>query len=374
MRSRPARLVARLVPLTALLLGGATRARADQPAPGGADPTVAVVTGDRVNLRVGPRVDDAEVIQLDQGAVLVIVERAGEWLGVQVPAGFSGAVHSQFVELSDDRDHVKVVGTEVNLRRGAGTEYPAFRDRLRKDAVLPVLAREGDWFVVEAPEEIRAYVSSKYVKEVGPVDANAERLAAGRESRAARERLRGKAAVVAKGEGDDGALRQELGTISKTLMDLRAVGGYDVAPIAALEDRLDEAIKTRAGATPRALALAKVLLEDLRRETEIRVAYADEILAKKRTGQPAPTAARPPADRKDAVEVTGFIRWEPAPGWDGGGAFVLWVGDKPANALRWASGDIKSFATDRPVKVKGRQLGGRLLGLPTIEIDSLTTL
>ena len=76
----------------------------------------------------------------------------------------------------------------------------------------------------------------------------------------------------------------------------------------------------------------------------------------------------------DAFEGTGILRWEPAPGWEGGGAFVLWAGDKPVNALRFAGGDLRPFDDGKPVKVKGKALGGRLLGLATVEVDSIERL
>ena len=44
------------------------------------------------------------------------------------------------------------------------------------------------------------------------------------------------------------------------------------------------------------------------------------------------------------VDATGTLRWEAAPGWDGGGAFVLWTAaEKPSHALKWSKGDLKGF-------------------------------
>lgn len=335
--------------------------------------SVGVVTGDGVNLRVGPRQDDVAVQQLAQGAVVVIVERAGEWLGVRVPEGFSGAVAAELTEPVDS-EHVRVTGTDVNLRRGAGLEQPPFRDRLQRGDVLPVLAREGTWLIVEAPESVRAYVHSRYVEEKGPVSGNAERIAEGRKRREAREALRKELSTSSAAEADDGALRAEIGAVGKALADARAAGGYDVAPVGALEDRLEAAVATAKHPSERTKKLADALLADLRRECEIRVAFADEILAKKRAGQTPPERAKDPAEQVPAVDLKGTVRWEAAPGWDGGGAFVLYDGDKPSVALRWSGGDLGKLATgkDAPptaVRVRGKQTGARMLGLPVVEVS-----
>src|SRR5262245_45835776 len=105
------------ISLALLLLVAPSLAVADDeaPDPALADPVVAVVVGDRVNLRAGPRQDDAPVMQLADGAVLLIVERAGEWLGVRLPSGFTGAIHAPLT-VPVDADHVRVEADDVNLR------------------------------------------------------------------------------------------------------------------------------------------------------------------------------------------------------------------------------------------------------------------
>ncbi|HVG95027.1 MAG TPA: SH3 domain-containing protein [Planctomycetota bacterium] len=357
--------------LWTILVLAVPAARADEPTPAPAEPepVVALVSGDRVNLRAGPRQDDAAVTQMPQGTVLLIVERAGEWLGVRMPSGFSGAVSTELTVPVDD-EHVRVEADEVNLRRGPGTEHPAFRDLLARGTVLPVLAREGEWTWVEAPEEIRAYVHSAFVKEVGPLSENLARVEGARAERTVREELRNRALARTTSDADDAAVRAEIGAVAKALADLRGGGGYDVAPVAALEDRLSTVLESKPSAADRTKALARVLIEDLDREQQMRVAFADDILAKRRMGQAPPAAPAAPAPKLDSVDATGVVRWEPAPGWEGGGAFVLWVDGKPAHALRWASGDLKALAAEPSVRVRGKGTGTRLLGLPLLDVAS----
>jgi hypothetical protein len=363
----------------ALLVGAtllAGPAGADVPAPEAppADATVGVVTGDLVNLRVGPRQDDSPILQLEQGTVVVIVERAGEWLGVRVPAGFQAAIAAALTEPVDS-EHVRVTGAEVNLRvkpPQGDTAYAAFRDKMTRGQVLPVIVREGDWIWVEAPEAVRAYVHSRYVKEVGPVASNGERIDGARRSRVVRERLRSESAGRAAQTRADEALRAEVGAVGSALLKLRAAGGYDNAPIGALADRLASSAEAHPAAPARTKALVRILTDDLEREMAIRTAYADQIVAYKRVGREPPPFAPPPAPRADAVEASGVVRWEPIPGWEGGGVFLLEPETGETYAIRWAGGDLKTFDDGKPCRVKGKTLGGRLVGFVVLEVATVT--
>jgi hypothetical protein len=374
MRSRVARVA--VVLALAALASSARAAAADEPVAKGvpaapADAAVGVVTGDQVNLRVGPRLDEVPVTTLEQGTVVVIVERAGEWLGVRVPAGFQAAVASALTEVVDD-DHVRVARPGVNLRLKppAGERaYPAFRDRPEQGAVLPVIVREADWIWVEAPEEIRAYVHSKYVRELGPLAGHEAEVAKARAVRTARETARQESKKKAGASRDDEALRAEVGAVAEALAKARAAGGYDRLPVAELSDRLASATEAHPAATPRTKALAQVLLEDLEREIELRVAWSDELLARARTGRPAPDAPPPPAPRAEGVQARGWLRFERAKGVEGGGAFVLWDADvRPRYVVRWGAGRLED-RDGAEVDVRGKTTGARALGLPVLEAE-----
>lgn len=373
MRRLPAVLV---LSVASVVAGTRAAARADEPAAGvprPAEPIVGLLTTDGVNLRVGPRTDDSPILQLEQGAVVLIVEKAGEWLGVQVPAGFQAAISGALTE-PVDAEHVRVTGHDVNLRvrpPQGDTAYAAFRDRMPRGQVLPVIVREGDWVWVEAPEVVRAYVHARYVKELGPLSANEARVVGARKAREVRERMRAETTSKAAEAKDDEALRAEVGAVGTALLKLRAAGGYDNTPIGALADRVASAGETHPAASARTKTLVRILTEDLEREMSIRTAYADQILAFKRVGKEPPPFAPPPAPRNDAVEATGVVRWERLPGWDGGGVFVLDRDKEEPYAIRWNAGDLKPFDDGKPARVKGKTLGGRLLGFVVLEVESI---
>lgn len=351
------------------------RARGDAPStPGPIDPVVGLVTTDSVNLRVGPRTDDSPILQLEQGAVVVIVERAGEWLGVRVPAGFQAAISAALTEPVDS-EHIRVTGADVNLRvrpPANETAYAAFRDRMPRGQVLPVIVREGDWVWVEAPEGVRAYVNSKYVKELGTLAANAERVEEARKARAVRERFRSDTAIKTATTRDDAVLRDELGAVGTALMKLRASGGYDNTPVGSLADRLAASSEAHPSASERTKALIKILSDDLEREMSIRTAYSDQILAAKRVGREPPPFSAPPALRNDRVDATGVIHWEAVGGWEGGGVFVLTRdGKEEPYALRFGAGDLKTADDGARHRVTGKTMGGRLLGFVVLEVDAV---
>ena len=360
-----------------VLLGAAPAGRSavadDAPGAAPAESSVGIVTGDKVNLRVGPRTDDAPVTQLEQGTALVIVERVPEWFGVRVPAGFQAAVAAALTEIVDD-DHVRIVGVGVNLRvrpPAGDRAYPAFRDHPVSGSILPVIAREGDWVWVEAPEATRAYIATKYVKEVGTLSENVERLSDARGARVKREEARALTKKKSREVTDDSALRAEVGAISNEMAKVRSNGGYETAPVAVLADRLDSCVEAHAAAPAKAKALAKALAGDLDREMQIRVAYADEILLKKRMGQPPPEAPKPASQAAGPFDAKGGVRWESAPGLPEGGLFVLWSGERPSAALKWAGGDLRSLANWGSASVKGRTTGAVVAGLPIVEVESI---
>jgi uncharacterized protein YgiM (DUF1202 family) len=366
-------------------IAAATPAAADEPAPPAppkeavpaapapADATVGVVTGDAVNLRVGPRLDDAPVTQLAQGTVVVVVETAGEWLGVRVPAGFQAAIAAALVETVDEH-HVRVARPGVNLRLRPPTAeraYPAFRDKAEQGAVLPVIVREGEWVWVEAPEEVRAYVHGDYVRTLGRLADRGAEVDKARAIRASRETARRESRRKETQGRDDEALRAETRAVALGLARVRAAGGYDRLPVVELADRLSSASEAHPNADARVRTLAKALQDDLEREIELRVAWSDEALARARTGRPPPDAPAPPAPRAEPVSVRAWLRAEktkdgPAP------LFVLWDGDvRPRYALRWPGGRLEDL-DGLEVDVRGRTTGEVHHGLPVLEAEGVS--
>lgn len=347
------------------------------PMPEGAK--LAVVRATSVNVRVGPRRDNNPITQLDEGAVVIIVERVGDWAGVRIPAGMPAVVSGKYTERVGE-DGVRIKASRLNLRvTPPEKDRPlpgAFRDKVSGGDLLPWVRTEDGWHWVMVPEGVRAYVYAKYLEVLGPPAEHAAVLAKARAERAellqsmADSRRRLKVMKASMG------LRGAIADAQKSLHRLRLEGGHDRQPVAQGSDVLAAAVKTHELADAQAKKIAAALLEDFEAEIALRLARHDAEVAKLRGAESKPVA--PITKTLDGVEVTGTIRWEAAPRWDGGGAFILWIDGEPSYVLRLTTGtpgplpNLKGSCDGKPRTVKGRQPGERVFGLPAIDVLSLS--
>jgi hypothetical protein len=253
----------------------------------------------------------------------------------------------------------------------------AFRDTISRGCPLPHLRDEGEWAWVIAPEEVRAYLHKDYVHLLGPHEEHAEALETARQRRAEEVEALSKARREEEALQAGGRLRGAVGETQAALWRLREEGGIDRTPVVDLANALDGALAEGGAAPPDVRRLARALRQDLENELEIRTARKDAEVARIK-------GETPPAQAKEApvvpvTEVTGRIRWEPAPRWRNGGAFVLWRGEEPMHVLELTTGtplplpDLSALATSgKDALVKGAQPGRRVFGLPVIEVHTAT--
>jgi uncharacterized protein YgiM (DUF1202 family) len=371
--------------LAAALLGspflaGERAAADDSGATSGAppEPTVAVVQGDRVNLRVGPRIDERAVAQLEDGTVLLVMERLGDWVGVRVPEGFPAAISREFTE-AVGADQVRVVTGDVNLRLQPpeeGKPLPGvFRDRPERGALLTLISSEKEWQWVVAPEEVRAYLSARYVKVLGRLSEHQDLVTAARAKRETEAKRLAEARNAQLSEAAGIELKKAAGEIQGSLYRMRVEGNKDKAPVVELCDRLDRALEQYAIAPSRVLALAHALRDDLESEISLAVARQDAEMAKLR-GLPG-KAVPMPAPRVEKVLLVGVIHYEETPGWKDKGVHFLMMEDEPRFVLRLTTGgpvpfpDFAANADGKPRAIEGTQSGDRLFGLPVIEVRAI---
>jgi hypothetical protein len=344
-------------------------------------PVVGVVEGAGVNVRIGPRQDGRPVAQLSDGAVVVIVERLGDWLGVRVPQGVPAAISLQHAE-PEGADALRVTGSNVNLRLHPpeeGKPQPAaFRDRPARGAVLTLIERVDGWAWVVAPEDVRVFVHTRFVRELGPVPDHEGGLAV---ARAKRDQEAQRLAAARRGQMSEQAgkaLMTEVAGVQDALHRLRIENNRDKAPVVVLAARLDGALEAATLAPPRLVTIARALREDLEREIAITVARYDAETAKYK-GLP-PKTVPTPAPKKSEVEVVGTIRYEETPTWREKGVYLLWIDDAPAYALRLTVGcelpvpDLRESSDGKPRRVRGVQPGERLFGFPVVDVLSVRPL
>lgn len=369
--------------LTALLLTPAPVWAEDEPSGGDPAPlpegaVLATVRGTNLNVRVGPRRDNNSVTQLQRGTVVIIIERIGDWAGILVPAGLPASLSGKYTERVGE-DGVRIKARQLNLRVSPpdkeGALSGAFRDRVHAGDVLPFVSAQDDWYWIVAPEHVRAYVHAKYLEILGPPSEHADVLRQARAERTeliqsmvnSRKRLRVLKASL--------ALRRAIGEAQQALYRLRLAGGHDRKPVARVADALAAAQAANPLAAAGPVKIATTLRSDLEAEIALRLAREDAETAKLRGQTPLPEVPLTP--KVGAVEVTGLIRWEAAPRWKSGGAFILWIEGEPKYVLRLTTGvpgpppDLKGSADGKPRTITARQPGTRVFGLPALDVLSL---
>lgn len=343
-----------------------------------ADAVVARVKGYDVNVRAGPRVDNHALAQLNDGVLLIVLERLAGWVGVRVPIGVPAAVSLEFVE-PVGAEAVRVTASRLNLRAAIpeeGRPLPAaLRDPAPQGTLLPLLDQRDGWALVLAPEESLVYLHEDYVEILGPVQEHAEALAGARAQRRenleALARVRREAAALASGQ----ALREAIGETQQALWRLRQEAGFEHAPVVEAANRLEAALAAAPGAPTPVRRLAAALCRDLEGELEMRTARRDAEVARLRGLDPP--KVNPPEPAATPRTVRGVIRWEAAEGWRNGGAFVLWQGDSPIHVLELTIGlpppipDLRAHADGREHAVTGMVNGDRVFGLPVLVVHRL---
>ncbi len=337
--------------------------------------TVAVIQGQKVNLRVGPRAGGRPVAQLNDGTVLLVVERFSGWVCVHVPAGFLAAVAAEFLE-PVGRDGVRVVASKLNMRVAPpeeGKAMPAaFRDRIPRGTVLPLVKREGAWVWVMAPETTRVYVSDRFVKHLGTPGEHAALLGTARGRRTTRLASLARERRERAAQRSGATLRVAIGSAQQALYRMRIERGRTRTPVVEVINALERAIEACRESPVGTRKLAHAVRQDLEAELEIRVARKDAEVARLRGLDPP--AEKPVAPVLETLVVRGTIRWEAAPTWRNGGEWVLWVGEEPRYVLQLTVGlpqpvpDFKAHADGAVRSIEGRQPGGRVFGLPVIYV------
>ncbi len=130
------------------------------PVLGGADTIPARVTGNNVNLRIGPSRHAEIVGQLPEGAEVRVVLTDGEWSAILPPAGTAGWIARSY--LGDGG----VTGNRVNLRAGPSVAYVSLM-MLEEGAEVTVLEEVDGWAKIELPESVRLWMNSRYLSSGG---------------------------------------------------------------------------------------------------------------------------------------------------------------------------------------------------------------
>jgi len=193
------------------------------------------VAGSRVRVRGGPGDFHSEVMRLDQGVVVRVVGRKGDWLEVEVPGGLPLWVaikqgEKQFVRTTGGTG-VSLVN-DLQIRGTPGTAEPPVGEIKAGEQML-ILSSDGEWAKILMPLKHPGYMFHNLVKTAADQAAaetafhnkddaaRAEWIKQGElSSKAEEERVE----VKARQERCEAALRQYETERQKDVLDRDAVG------------------------------------------------------------------------------------------------------------------------------------------------------
>lgn len=169
----------------------------------------ATVNVDGLNLRSESNTSSAIVGTLNQGTVLTVLERQGDWYKVNTPDGKTGWVAGWLVSVSypaPDGPHVTIISPDTNIRTGPGTQYDIVK-RVQTGEKYEIISTEGEWFQIRFADGSTGYVAGWLVSTFGVapiIKSNA---------------LAGKVIVVDPGHGgnDNGTTGSSFATLEKTI-------------------------------------------------------------------------------------------------------------------------------------------------------------
>lgn len=136
------------------------------------------VTGSVLNIRDGPGTHYAKKGSLVKGAQVSIVGQNGSWLSVRLNSGTTGWVHSNYVKTSTVTGNTAlvnpnpsvsqantgtVIGSVVNVREGAGTQY-AKKTSVTKGAKVSVIGQKPSWLNIRLTNGVTGWIHTDYVK------------------------------------------------------------------------------------------------------------------------------------------------------------------------------------------------------------------
>ena len=134
----------------------------------------AVVVGDVCNLRQGPSMNSRVVGQVVQGTWIDVLSYQGDW--VRIRHGGKEAWIASFlidVDLGSRAINARITKTDVNVRKGPGTEFPVLFVT-QKDAVFPAQAKRGQWVEVSIGGGKTAWIHESLLQLELPVLENSD--------------------------------------------------------------------------------------------------------------------------------------------------------------------------------------------------------
>jgi hypothetical protein len=338
---------------------------------------VAVVKRDGVKVRCYPAETGLafdKLLAKDEKVLVRGIDFSGRYHDVEVLTGLPGFVAAKYVQLVEPGKG-KTTGANVSLRvRPRGSEPPAAT--LTQGIELRLLQKEGDWWRVQAPVAVQAFVEATELSLAGKPAEHEKDLAA---LRGQGEKTWTDAVAVEKGR----LARDEKGQVAAQKIQecaarfehekTRPVAEQDLGGVVvSLQAVLDDAAKEGIADSP-TIASGRTLLEEVRRRRVIQDAYAAARAVPPKaniplTPPPLKIAERDPLSRFDGI---GHLVYRPTP--EGAAEYQLVKGGQLLFYVTCSSGkyELQTF-NNRELGMRGsanRPEGARVRVLDVSHIE-----
>ncbi len=126
------------------------------------------VASGSLNVRSGPNINYEVLGSLSKGDSINVKSTQFEWIEIELPRGYKGWVHSDYVELASEfspgrRVPGRVDATRLNVRALPGTGYTVIAQVSRGDRVS-VVDSDGDWLGIDISGLAAGWVHSQHVE------------------------------------------------------------------------------------------------------------------------------------------------------------------------------------------------------------------
>lgn len=124
-------------------------------------PFLGEVNTNNINVRSGHGVNFEKVGQLLKGEKIVVLGEDNGWYKIRLPRTTENFVSAQFVK-AISKDEGVVTGDRVNVRSGAGVDFP-MTAQLERGAMISLTACADGWCKFESSTDIYSWVSREYI-------------------------------------------------------------------------------------------------------------------------------------------------------------------------------------------------------------------
>ncbi len=133
---------------------------------------LAVVKGNRANLRAAPSMEAEVVGAVPKGETIVVLENIPakkpqpddpiSWAKIRLPSSVKVWVFAQYVDVKSG-----AVTSQLKVRSGPGKNFSTVGELKKGDTVEPIRTTEG-WIQIEPPDEAVAYIANNLLEVTGP--------------------------------------------------------------------------------------------------------------------------------------------------------------------------------------------------------------